>query len=98
MNPFPLNRILALTNSRRIDQIDWKSAEIHPNFDDITCRSRIFRNNGRLSFGKAVEQTRFSGIRRAGNQDGKTVTDQLRAIMARSKNLKFGLNCCQTRS
>ena len=59
--------IVGAADACRIDKANRHALYGNPLFDDIARRARHVGDNGPFRFQKAVEQTRLSGVRRAGD-------------------------------
>ncbi|MEZ5836686.1 MAG: hypothetical protein R3D03_13250 [Geminicoccaceae bacterium] len=59
---FSLDRVIRVTQSRRIQQADRQAVQIEVNFNDIPCRARRRRNDGDIAPSHCVHKTRFAHI------------------------------------
>ena len=62
-----LDRIVSAADAGRIDKADRHALYGNPFFDDVARRARHVGDDGSFCFQKTVEQTRLSGVRRAGD-------------------------------
>gem|GEM_PF-3289814 len=71
---FPLDDILGLAQTGRIIKPNGKAGKIEIDMQNVTGRAGNVRNDSNVALGQMVQQARFAGIRRTGNDHLEAIT------------------------
>ncbi|GGE20373.1 hypothetical protein GCM10011345_27740 [Gemmobacter megaterium] len=94
-NAYRFNRIIRFSQTRRIENRNRKSPQVHTNLDDITGRASVLGCDRSLAAGKPVQQCRLPGIGGTENGNLETVPNAFRysiAILLRPQIIQYIAN------
>ena len=81
-NPLELHPVLGLAQPRGVDNVQGQAVDRDVFANEVPGRAWHFRDDRRLVTGERVQQARFAGVRRSGDDDAEAVTQQ--AALARA--------------
>ena len=95
LHPFGLNGIPGVPESRRVDQCDRHSADVHAFGEHIARRAGHVRDDRAIRAGECIEQTRLSRVRCADDHHHPPFAQHAAGAPAAQKRLKIAANALE---